>query len=111
MRTAILAAALVVSPVGIASADECAGRVANLVLESLNVKPSRGLMDVEIVGGQKTQNEFLMAAADHTLSRPIVPPNQPWTLTYKGGMYQSSDEGSTWKKVHSFNSEESRQSR
>ncbi|MCB1484940.1 MAG: hypothetical protein KDJ17_08625 [Hyphomicrobiaceae bacterium] len=91
-----------------AVADDCRERVVFLVMDSMKVRPSEGHLISEVTGQPKTENLFIAADLDHTLYKSISPANQPWTLTYKGAMYQSSDEGKSWKKVHSFDSEKQR---
>jgi hypothetical protein len=108
MRIAPLAALLLIVSGLPVLADECRERVARLVVGSMNVKPSKGHMIYEVKGSDKTESEFVMAAWDHTLYRSIVPADPNLTLTYKGTMFQSSDEGKTWKKLYSYDSESSR---
>ena len=91
-----------------ALADDCRDRVVKLVIDSMTVKPSQGHLTSEIKGGQSTENTFEIAAWDHMLFKSIKPANAPWTLTYKGAMYQSSDAGKSWRKVHSFDAKEQR---
>ena len=91
-----------------AFADDCRDRVVKLVIDSMTVKPSKGRLISEIKGGQSTENTFEMTAWNHTLFKSVKPAKAPWTLTYKGAMYQSSDKGKSWRKVHSFDAEKQR---
>ena len=92
-----------------ASADACKEKfLANRMASLEQSPPGLGHIVSEMKGGQTTENEYHSAAWDHGLFKPIKPANMPWTLTYKGAMYNSTDQGKTWKKVHSFDAEKQR---
>ena len=58
--------------------------------------------------GLKTENEYHSAAWDHGLYKPFKPASLPGTLTYTGAMYNSTDQGATWEKAHSFEAKKQR---
>ncbi|MCB1475861.1 MAG: hypothetical protein H6883_09310 [Rhodobiaceae bacterium] len=91
-----------------ALADDCVGRVADILKGSAGREKTMAVITTEMKGQKPTVNEFHYAKWDHYMVRMIEPAGQPLTLTHDGAMYQSADEGKSWTKVHSFDKEETR---
>lgn len=109
MRILLLSAAILVAANPAARADACKDRFIENRMASLAAPPPGiGHIVSQTKGGQATENEYWSAAWDHGLFKPIKPANMPWTLTYKGAMYNSTDAGKSWKKVHSFDADKQR---
>jgi hypothetical protein len=87
-----------------AQSDACRARFTEFHLGSLNRTPGESRI-VTKSGPAVTENVFLFLSRDHSLLKPVKPASAPWTLTYMGAIYQSSDQGRTWKKISSFDRE------
>lgn len=101
MRKTIVAAALLAGSSHLALADACADKFVRVLTGFQNMKPTRAHIVSQMKGQPATENDFLSVSADHYMAKPTKPKG-PWVLTYDGAMYQSSDEGKTWKKLRSF---------
>jgi hypothetical protein len=108
MRTLNFAAFLLLASTQSGLADDCADRIAQFVIGSVDSVPAEGHIISEIKGQPKTENDFVTVSWKHYLYKPTVPAGGPWLLTYDGTTYQSADEGESWKKLYSFNLEDTR---
>lgn len=108
MRAGTIAAFLLLASTSPGLADDCADRIARFVIGSVDAKPAEGHIISEIKGQPTTENDFVTASWKHYLYRPTVPAGGPWLLTYEGTTYQSSDQGESWKKLYSFDMDETR---
>lgn len=104
MRVGIIMASLVLMASGAAQADACRERLVRYLEGAPDGRPGHSLITIE-QGATTTQNEFIFVSRDHHMFKSVSPPNLPWTLTYRGAMYSSADQGRSWTKVHSFDPE------
>ncbi len=103
-HTPILAAVLITSALP-AHADDCRARfIDNRMAYLAAPLPGIGRI-VSETKVQKTENEYHSAAWDHGLFKPA---SLPWTLTYTGAMYNSTNQGATWEKAHCFEAKKQR---
>lgn len=103
MKKDFAVAAVVVVSVLPARADDCRERFARYLEATIDARtPGKAHIVTEIKGGPSTENEFLFVSQDHHMHKTLKPAGIAWTLTYKGAMYTSSDEGKTWKKSLTF---------
>lgn len=103
MQKALAAVAIVIATALPAAADDCRDRFARYLLATIDARtPGKAHIVTEIKGGPATENEFLFVSQDHHMHKTLKPAGVAWTLTYKGAMYTSSDEGKTWSKKLSF---------
>ncbi len=108
IRKSALAALVVTLCASSALADDCRERFIEMYVGALERNYGRAHIVTEIKGQPKTENIFEIVAWDHNMTKVTVPAGSPWVLTHKGVMWQSSDEGATWAKVHEFDAEEAR---
>ncbi|MFN0262704.1 hypothetical protein ACKTEK_02385 [Tepidamorphus sp. 3E244] len=109
-RPAIAAAFVTAFLATPAMAEECAGKVARLMVEWTEFRePTVSKMEVVTEGQGKTHSEFAQSAWDHYLYKPTEPAGGPWYLTHDGTMYQSTDEGGSWVALHSFDKQDTRE--
>ena len=104
MREVIVAAALLAGSSHLALADACADKFVRVLTGFQDMKPTQAHIVSQMKGQKATENDFLSVSADHYLAKPTKPKG-PWILTYDGAMYQSSDQGKSWKKIRSFDKE------
>jgi hypothetical protein len=109
MRNAFAAASLLLASTYPGLAEECADNFVRVLTNSGKMKPNQAHMVSQMTGQPVTENDFLSVAWDHYMVKPTKPKG-PWILTYDGTMYQSSDEGKTWKTIRSFDKNETRAS-
>ena len=87
-----------------AQANDCRGRFTEFLVGSLNRTPGESRI-VTKSGKTESESVFFFVSRDHSLVKPVKPASPQWTLTYMGAIYQSPDQGRTWKKVGSFDRE------
>ena len=89
-----------------ALAEDCAERFARLHVMWYEV-PMSGISrnTSETKGQPKQENEFQFAGPGHYLLK-MIDPAGGWLLTHDGTTWQSTDEGASWKKLYSFDQED-----
>lgn len=108
MMWMLIAAAAFVGTPAKAAAETCDKQVAGMLLQASERAPAQGMMRTETKGQDPMTSEFLYQTPDHYLYKPVDPADTPWTLTHDGAMYQSSDKGQTWNRIHTFDPEQSK---
>ena len=102
----IAAAALLLASSTPALAEDCAERVARLhVWWYENPEPGIGHVVSETKGQPATDGEMHFVANGHYMLKQFVPAGG-WYLTHDGTTWQSTDEGASWKKLYSFDQED-----
>ena len=81
-----------------ALADSCQDRFQALYLKLDQSTPTRSEVTTAFKGAPPSTNDFLYVSEDHYMTVPISPAG-PWILGYNNVLFQSSDEGKSWKKV------------
>ena len=106
MRMVLSAAALLLALSASALAEDCAERFARLHIWWYE-NPTSGIARVvaEPKGQPKSDGEMHFVANGHYMLKQFVP-NGGWYLTHDGTTWQSTDEGKSWKKLYSFNQED-----
>jgi hypothetical protein len=102
-RTLIASALLLVSaPHGLA--ETCQEKFAHLLINGNGEGPVKIHLIQEIKGGKPSTNDFFMVSNGHWMTK-MIEPASGWVLGYNNKMFQSVNEGMTWKKVRNFDSE------
>jgi hypothetical protein len=105
MRAVFLATTMMLATAAGAQADACRDRFVRYFEGSLDGRPGQSVITTR-QGSTTTENVFIFVSRDHHMFKPVNPPNMPWTLTYRGAMYTSADQGRSWTKAHSFDPDE-----
>lgn len=101
LSASLIALAATPLAAGAARADACADRFVAVLTGFDKPRPVESRLVNQMKGQQPTENDFLSASPDHYLVR-MTKPKGPWYLTHDGAMYQSDDDGKSWKKLRSF---------
>jgi hypothetical protein len=104
MKAVISAVILLALTPAFAQANDCRERFTEFLVGSLNRTPGESRI-VTKSGKTESESVFLFVSRDHSLVKPVKPASPQWTLTYMGAIYQSPDQGRTWKKVGNFDRE------
>ena len=106
-RPTILAIALLLASTQLSQAETCHEKFVRLLIGGNSDTPSKIMVVTEPKGGAVSKNEFYHLKTGHWMT-VMLGPSKARTLAYNNTMYTSSNEGKTWKKIRTMDSEDKR---
>lgn len=92
----------------IASAGECRDRFISILTDVAPKGPLKMIVTSHLNGATTMKSEFLQMGLDHWLNKGIEPQGMPSTLAYNHSMYNSFDNGKSWRKKSDLDAEKAR---
>ncbi len=86
--------------------ETCQERFTRLFIDRAPKGPITIHVTQKLGAAAATVNENHQIDSGHWMSRMIEPANHPWTLAYGKGLYASTDQGKSWKKVRDLDSQQ-----
>ncbi len=110
MRPALAALAILLATTYPALAETCHEKFVRLMVGGNGDKPVKIRVTQESKGAKPSENDFFQQKTGHWMTVMIEPAGQPWVLTYNNIMFTSADEGKSWQKIRTFDSEQNDES-
>ena len=80
-------------------ADDCTDRFTQLVTDRSDKGPVKILAIQQVGDAAPTRNYNYQLTPGHWMTEMIEPDTMPWSLTFDGTMFMSTDKGTSWTKV------------
>jgi hypothetical protein len=104
MKRTLIVSALLLASASPGLAETCQEKFANLLINGNGEGPVKIHLIQDIKGSKPSTNDFFMVSNGHWMTK-MIEPASGWVLGYNNTMFQSVNEGKTWKKVRDFDSE------
>ncbi len=106
MRPALAAIAILFVSALPAQAETCHEKFVRLMVGGNGDTPVKIHVIQNSKGAEPSKNDFFQQTTGHWMTVMIEPADQPWVLTYKNTMFTSADEGKSWTKIRTLDSEQ-----
>lgn len=106
MKPALAALAILFATAYPALAETCHEKFVRLMVGGNADEPVKIHVTQESKGAKPSENDFFQQSKGHWMTVMIEPANQPWVLTYNNTMFTSTNEGKSWQKIRTLDSEQ-----
>ncbi len=105
MRAAVAAIAILLVSVHPGLSETCHEKFVRLMVGGNSDQPVKIHVTQAQKGAKPSTNNFFQQSPGHWMTQMIEPANQPWVLTHNNTMFTSADEGKSWQKIRTLDSE------